>query len=142
MEMQAASVLLGYLGKDRRSHSSKLPSYETTIPPVHHHSSTESVVCSCCLPGEIIMFTWIKTVTKSAPRSSPLGDPVQKQMESSTTGLLRRTMDLRLENRSPLACLLLPGGHHHQQCVGHKCLCIELLTNGGIQPPHTGILNE
>lgn len=64
MEMQA-SVLLGNLGKGRRSHSSKLLSYETTIPPVHHHSSTESVIRSCCLPGEIIiMFTWIKTVTK------------------------------------------------------------------------------
>ncbi|CAO2603805.1 hypothetical protein LEMLEM_LOCUS11799, partial [Lemmus lemmus] len=37
---------------------------KTTIPPVHHHSSTESVIHSCCLPGEMIMFTWMKTVTK------------------------------------------------------------------------------
>lgn len=36
---------------------------KTTIPPVHHHSSTECVKHSCCVPGETV-FTWIKTVRK------------------------------------------------------------------------------
>lgn len=144
MEMQATSVLFGNLGKGRRSPSSKLPSYETTIPPVHHHCSTESIKHSCCLPDEIV-FTWIKTVMKISSQilffRRPCTDADGKfHIGAGETEM--RTMDLRLDNRSPLVCLLPPGGHHHQQGDGQNCLCIELLTNGGIQPPHTGIPNE